>query len=87
MNRKDILTAIQRLNTPQPNVYVKALRKAYDAYLANQQIATLLEAVNQLGPNGEVKEREDTAAESKQGKEKVLKRDDLKLICFEYIWH
>lgn len=95
MSRKDILTAIQRLNTPQPNVYIKALRKAYDAYIANQQIVTLLEAVNQLGhdANSEVKdgskEREETAVESKESREKpsLLKHDDLKLICFEYIWH
>lgn len=81
ISRKEIIAAIQQLNAPRPGVYIKTLRKAYDAYLTNAQLAELLSAVQTISrdtdPPGSV-----TNTESKS----VVRREDLKLVCFDYIW-
>src|SRR5207247_8129992 len=38
VSRKDIIAAIQRLNEPQPGVYIKTLRKAYEAFTTNSSL-------------------------------------------------
>jgi hypothetical protein len=69
------------LNAPQPGVYIKTLRKAYDAYLTNADLNELLSAVQTIArdtdPPGSV-----TTTESKT----IVRREDLKLICFDYVW-
>jgi SNF2 family DNA or RNA helicase len=81
VSRKEVLTAIQRLGTPLPGVYLKTLRKVYDAFLRDSDIAALLAAVNGL----DVAIPENGNGSSGIGKKAVLKREDLKLICFEYV--
>ncbi|MDQ2715098.1 MAG: phospholipase D-like domain-containing protein [Chloroflexota bacterium] len=77
--RADIVAALQRINTPQPRVYLKALRKAYEAFQANRQIQQLVNAVQNIGNRG-------ASQEAEIAKKALLKREDLKLICFEYVW-
>ena len=81
ISRKEIIAAIQQLNAPQPGVYIKTLRKAYDAYLTNAHLAELLTAVQAIArdtdPPASV-----TTTESKN----IVRREDLKLICFDYVW-
>jgi superfamily II DNA or RNA helicase len=83
VNRKEIIAAIQRLNEPQPGVYIKTLRKAYEAFTANNQIDEILTAVKSIGTATELPDDDNTSnPESKS----PVKREDLKLICFDYVW-
>ena len=83
VSRKAIIAAIQRLNEPQPNVYMRSLRKAYEAFTATNQIGELLAAVQGISSTTETPEDSNTSnPESKS----PVKREDLKLICFDYIW-
>ena len=90
VTRKDILDALRRLSQPQPGVYLKTLRKAYDAYLLNPQVTDLLAAVQRLGETeGQEHENDDTSNDTKTigtTKKAPLQREDLKLVCFEYVW-
>ena len=90
VTRKDILDALRRLSQPQPGVYLKTLRKAYDAYLLNPQVTDLLAAVQRLGEtegpeheNGDAPDGIKTIGSTKKA---PLQREDLKLVCFEYVW-
>ena len=38
VSRKEVIAAIQRLSEPQPGVYIKALRKAYEAFSTDGQL-------------------------------------------------
>ena len=84
VSRKEIIAAIQRLNEPQPGVYIKALRKAYEAFTANSQIDELLAAVKSIGTVIESPD-EDSNTSNPESKSPI-KREDLKLICFDYVW-
>src|SRR3989440_7226557 len=80
ISRKDVIAAIQQLNLPLPGVYVKTLRKAYEAFTATARVDELLAAVQSIG-----QEKERPASTSGEGKAPV-RREDLKLICFDYVW-
>ncbi len=81
ISRKEIIAAIQQLNVPQPGVYIKTLRKAYDAYLTNARIDELLSAVQSIARHN-APPAAITTPESKS----IMRREDLKLICFDYVW-
>ena len=83
VSRKEIIAAIQRLSEPQPGVYVKTLRKAYEAFTANSQIDELLTAVKSIGTA--IEPLDDGNTPNLESKNPV-KREDLKLICFDYVW-
>jgi hypothetical protein len=80
VNRKEIIAAIRRVTEPQPGVYIKALRKAYEVFLADNQLDILLAAVKSIGV--------ESSSSSDSGNAEVknpVKREDLKLICFDYV--
>ncbi|HLJ33525.1 MAG TPA: helicase-related protein, partial [Ktedonobacteraceae bacterium] len=80
INRKEIILALQQLNQPQPGVYIKALRKAYEAFSATNQINELLASVQHIAQT-------DKPAITPDNQERIpITREDLKLICFDYIW-
>ncbi len=84
VSRKEVIAAIQRLNEPQPGVYIRALRKAYEAFTANSQIDELLTAVKSISSSTATP---DAAASTPSPESKSpIKREDLKLICFDYVW-
>ncbi|GCF07793.1 helicase-related protein [Dictyobacter arantiisoli] len=80
--RAEILEALQRLQAPQPRVYIKSLKKAYDLFKRNRNLEELLQAARNIGEISEPKGKENEEPTQKNR----LKREDLKLICFEYIW-
>jgi len=87
INRKEIIAAIQRLNEPQPGVYVKTLRKAYEAFTSNAQVDELLAAVKSIGAGTNVPGNGGAASSADSPGDKTpIKREDLKLICFDYVW-
>src|SRR5207249_10106114 len=80
ISRKDVIAAIQQLNLPLPGVYVKTLRKAYEAFTATARDDELLAAVQSHSQEKEIPAS--TGSESKT----PVRREDLKLICFDYVW-
>ena len=82
VSRKEIIAAIQRLSEPQPGVYIKTLRKAYETFTANSQVDELLTAVKSIGTAIEPPDDSNSNPESKS----PVKCEDLKLICFDYVW-
>ncbi len=83
VSRREIIAAIQQLNEPQPGVYIKALKKAYDGFLENSRVEELLAAVKSIGSDTVSQDTADGVAnESKT----PIKREDLKLVCFDYVW-
>jgi len=87
INRKEIIAAIQLLNEPQPGVYVKTLRKAYEAFTSNAQLDELLAGVKSIGAGANEPENGGTASSAvSPGDKTPVKREDLKLTCFDYVW-
>ncbi|GCE14295.1 helicase-related protein [Tengunoibacter tsumagoiensis] len=78
-NRQEIIDAIRRLNVPQPRVYIKTLKKAYDIFTKNGQLSELLQSVLSIGEATDLRPIQ-------RIQQPRLKREDLKLICFDYIW-
>jgi superfamily II DNA or RNA helicase len=82
-SRKEIVSYIQKLSVPLPNVHVKALRRAYDAFAAGGSIEGLLTALKDTLSSDEV-----TAPTFKlpaKPDEKLVKAEELRLICFDYL--
>ncbi len=87
INRKEIIAAIQQLNEPQPGVYIKVLRKAYESFLAHARIEELLAAVKSIGTGGNTPGNKDTSGNTAVSESKTpVKREDLRLVCFDYVW-
>ena len=79
-DRKEIIVAMQKLNVPLPRVYVKTLRKAFEAFKTDKQVHNLLSAVQSIENQVSIEKRPESEKRSQ------LKREDLKLICFDYVW-
>jgi superfamily II DNA or RNA helicase len=88
-NRKDLMAALYWLTEPQPSVYIKSLRKAYDAYRANPDPQQLFATIQSLRTSSEAPNNVQTPVtnpgSTTTGKG-PLQREDLRLICFEYVW-
>ena len=82
-NRKEIIAAMQQVVQPQPGVYIKTLRKAYELFLTTHTIDDLLTTIKSIGDATTVTTNKHN--DERPGKTPV-KREDLKLICFDYIW-
>jgi hypothetical protein len=70
--------ALQTLREPLPGAYVKDLREAYETYQRDGDVEALLTAVQEL----------ETAAEQEPGaaSPEQLTREELHLVCWEYVW-
>lgn len=80
VDRKQALDAIRYLSQPLPGVQVKELRNAFQDFRKVQSIGSLLEAVLSLrtryGTSSEMASRESV---------NELHREDLHLVCFDYV--
>ena len=85
ISRTEIKSAIQQVIEPQPGVYIKTLRKAYDQFLAERNIVELLASIQQLHSTPPAPPTP-TAQSHETPIKTPVKREDLKLICFDYIW-
>jgi superfamily II DNA or RNA helicase len=90
VSRKEVIAALQRITEPQPGVYIKTLRKAYEEFLASNKVEELLNSVKTVvasSDNTRVQSgTEDNNLSSTSGENEPVKREDLRLICFDYIW-
>ena len=77
---RELKGVLKALRTPLAGAYLRDLREAYDTYQKDQDVAALLASVQSLtadaGPEPE------TLPETPQ----PLTREDLHLVCWEYVW-
>ncbi len=79
VKRQDALAAVRFLSKPAPSVVVKQLREAYREFQRDRNIGSLVGAVVDLA------ERFGSATESRGGGVLKLRREDLRLICFDHL--
>lgn len=81
VDRQTAIDAIRFLNQPMLRVHVQRLRQAYRDFQSKENVKILLAAIE------EVRKSAGTEASRKEGAEKAgqLKREDLRLICFDLI--
>jgi F0F1-type ATP synthase delta subunit len=85
ISRNEIKTAIQKVIEPQPGVYIKTLRKAYEQFLTNRNIDELLTAIKSI--TSEQNTPHDASIQvGENAMKSPVKREDLKLVCFDYVW-
>jgi superfamily II DNA or RNA helicase len=79
VQRKDVKAAIQVLSEPMPRVHTKGVRKAYEEFLAKKDVIALLGQIVALkaSTDGQGGVQAETTTS--------LRREDLHLICFDYI--
>lgn len=85
ISRNEIKTAIQKVIEPQPGVYIKTLRKAYEQFLADRNIHELLAAIKSITSEQDTP-RDATIQAGESTMKSPVKREDLKLVCFDYVW-
>jgi superfamily II DNA or RNA helicase len=80
LSSREVRDALEALREPLPGAYLKDLRQAYESYQRDGDAAALLAAVQEL---------EAAAAPSpppQSDAARPLTRDDLHLVCWEYVW-
>lgn len=87
VNRRELMAIFQWLTEAQPGVHIKALRKAYETFAADSQLATFLGTIKNLKESTGTTDLSGTATTSPhEPVRQPVRREDLKLVCFEYIW-
>jgi hypothetical protein len=79
-DRDELRDLMRFLSQPLPGVHVRTLRAAHGAFAASQAIEPLLEAIRQ------VQAKVGTVGRRRQVDTHPLRREDLHLICFDYVW-
>ncbi|MGB8345786.1 MAG: helicase-related protein [Ktedonobacteraceae bacterium] len=86
-SRKEIVALLQWLAEPQPSVYIKALRKASDTFQVMHQPEAFVNTIRELHASIGGASRENAASNPAVGERPgLVQRQDLRLICFEYVW-
>lgn len=79
IDRQEVRRLMQVLASPMPGVHVRTLRRAYRDFGRSQDVGQLIDVVRDL-PHAEV------SPEGENGKGHTLRREDLHLVCFDFIW-
>ncbi|MGD0337497.1 MAG: helicase-related protein [Bacteroidota bacterium] len=80
LDRKALIQAIKYLNQPFPGVQVKEMKKSFKRYQEQGEIGILLDEILKLEATFGSKEPNEVFQ-----RKKLLRREDLKLICFDYL--
>lgn len=78
--RTEVREAMQRLRSPMTHAAIRDLRRAYEQFRGNQDIAPVIGcvlAMDAVSTSSEASSPDD---------HRPLTREDLHLICFDYIW-
>jgi hypothetical protein len=71
---------MQRLRNPMAHVAIRELRRAYNQFQQDQDIVALVGVIGSL-----VEPAQGEGEEGRSGP-KPLSREDLHLVCFDYVW-
>lgn len=77
---KQTRNALKALRQPLPNAYLRDLRAAHDDHQRYQDITALLAAVTEITAAPAAPAPASTASSPS------LRKEDLHLVCWEYIW-
>ncbi len=80
IKRNSVKDAMQCLSQPMTHTSVRTLRKAYEEFLVKKDIEAL---VNSIRAVRNLKSDSDKLSESRG---LLLKREDLHLVCFDFVW-
>jgi hypothetical protein len=83
VDRRQAIETIRFLNQPMLKVQVDALRKGYKGFQSKREIKVLLMIVDEL--RGQFGEQRATSRGESSSSITPLTREDLKLICFDFI--
>jgi superfamily II DNA or RNA helicase len=80
VKRQEIRALMKFLGHPLPTAHVKTLRRAYDAYTSAGSVQDL------MGEIGTIRASTGASPEPAEAPAQPISRDDLHLICFDYVW-
>lgn len=81
VDRKQARQLVQVLTRPLPGVHVKALRTAYQTFNRSKDVAALMQTLQTLPLGDGIGQQRDS-----DGSGRVIRREDLHLVCFDYVW-
>ncbi len=80
VRRNHVKDAMQRLRQPMTHTGLRELRRAYERFQQNQDVAALLSSVGNLVQTDLADDR------TAEGSATLLSREDLHLVCFDFVW-
>ena len=80
VKRAEVREAMQRLRSPMPHTTIRDLRRAYEQFQRDQSIEPVISQIHSIHA------AEPDAGSSGSGTQAPLSREDLHLVCFDYIW-
>ena len=80
VNRAEVREAMQRLRSPMTHAAIRDLRRAYEQFQRDQSIEPVISHVRSMDA------LEPDAGPATSDAQPPLSREDLHLICFDYIW-
>lgn len=78
--RQDVKDAMQRLSQPMTHTSVRTLRKAYEKFIEEKDVETLVRSIRAT------KNLRTELDEPGESSKVLLKREDLHLVCFDFVW-
>ncbi len=78
--RQDVKDAMQRLSQPMTHTSVRTLRKAYEKFIEEKDVEMLVRSIR---ATKNLRAELDEPGESSKVS---LKREDLHLVCFDFVW-
>jgi hypothetical protein len=79
VKRPDVKDAIKRLSEPMTHTAIRLLRKAFDDFQQKKDIAALMKSIRAT-------EKRSENHSFNEWERKPLRRDDLHLVCFDFVW-
>ena len=79
VDRQSVRRLMQLLAAPMVGVHVRSLRRAYQDFARHQDVMQLIEIIRSL-PAAEA------APTSENERNQSLRREDLHLVCFDFVW-
>ena len=77
--RHDVKDAIKRLSEPMTHTQIRLLRRALDDFQRRRDVAALVRSIGAT-------ERTEEDRRICRGQRTPLRRDDLHLVCFDFVW-
>ena len=80
VKRAEVREAMQHLRSPMPHTAIRDLRRAYEQFQRDQSIEQVIGHIHSTGTV------EPEAGSSDSDTQAPLSREDLHLVCFDYVW-